>query len=780
MKPIEIISAESPENILAEIIDRLHFDGPIKQEDLETLSYLKYFHPKILEQRENKLMYLMGLFYKTEEPGDMVGFAYQVFSQAILDETGRSFTPVQASIRNKIAQNRYFSFSAPTSAGKSFLFRELIKDEEGDIVIVVPSRALIAEYMLVVRETLKDHKDILILQFIDDVNKNKTSRRIFIVTPERAAEIFKLTDHFNPSLFLYDEAQISEEIIRGTRFDAFVRRSDRVFPHAKKVFAHPFIQNPEAQLNKHEFFDAAEAKSYPHNTVGKIYLQYDKNRSAFECFSPFIEGAYLKINKTDFPEDPVEKYLQDGGSMLIYVSKESIYNKKFEESFSGYISLCEPITDPAAIKIINEVEEIIGAEDKQSEMIDLMKQGVVIHHGSVPLNVRFLIERFTNDGFARICFATSTLIQGVNMPFDIVWIDNGQFTGTNEDKTLGLKNLIGRAGRNTDTKSEFDYGFVIVKNSKSFIERFNGQTSLSDVSQLEKNPEEITGDYRDFIEAVKNDDMNDDYNLPNSKADRLKSEETINFIKTALDALFTDGRIIRGTEYRALSKIRRNVLKNALAGIYEASLGRNLKPGEVGILATAITILLWQIQGKSFKELLSLRYRYLTNQDEQRRLRRAFRQKEISSEEYNENLSNIHIEYSAIPHLLPDAKLMRSLPSRFRGKKLKDFNYDLMVYDTYDFLDKVISFSLRDVFVAAFDQYYELSEDERAKEMVNYFMFGTNDSVEIWLMRYGFSIEEAEIIKEYVQSIDENEITFSLSIYRSENTAIREMVERYL
>ena len=215
------------------------------------------------------------MFYKVDEPDDLLTFSYSIFSKAIEKETGQKFTPVQASIRKRILKNRYFSFSAPTSAGKSFLFRDLIKDQANDIVIVVPSRALIAEYILAIREIVGDRKDILILQFIDNVNKKRTSRKIFVVTPERASDIFKSPEQYSPSLFLLDEAQISEEKIRGVSFDAFVRRAGRIFPNSKKVFAHPFISNPEAQLNKHNYHESADSMAYQQNTVGKIFLGYD-------------------------------------------------------------------------------------------------------------------------------------------------------------------------------------------------------------------------------------------------------------------------------------------------------------------------------------------------------------------------------------------------------------------------------------------------------------------------------------------------------------------------
>lgn len=780
MKPSDLINDDAPEVILAELMDRLHFDGPVKQEDLETLSYLKYYHPKVFCHKERKLMYLLGLFYKIEEPEDLLSLSYSIFSQAIFEETGQSFTPVQASIRNKILENKYFSFSAPTSAGKSFLFRELIKNQINDIVIVVPSRALIAEYMLAVREIVADRKDILILQFIDNVNKKRASRKIFIVTPERATELFKSPERFHPSLFLFDEAQISEEKVRGISFDAFVRRSDRIFPNAKKVFAHPFINNPEAQLKKHCFNKNADALSYQQSTVGKMYLGYNATESAFECFSPFIEGAHLNANKVVFPVDIVEEKLLKGGSVLIYITKSSIYNKSFESDFKHYIAFCDLITDPAAIEIVDEIEKLIGAKDKKSELIDLMRRGVVIHHGSIPLIVRFLIEKFTNAGFAKICFATSTLAQGVNMPFDIVWVENARFVGSHEDKTLGLKNLIGRAGRSTGLKNNFDYGYVIVNNVKSFVERFNGISQLSNSSQLEEMPDNMPEDLSEFINAVKNNDIDDNYNLPNCKTLRLKSSKADRLIEAALDFLFTGDQIMDGNAYRELSKPIQNVLKKTLASIYELSLGRKIFTGEKTVLSASITILLWQIQGKTFKELLGLRYSYLTNQQEQRKLRRQVRLGEITLADCERAIDDIAITYSAIPYSLPNSSLKKTLPSRFERMKMKDINYDLIVYDTYDFLDKVISFSLADIFVAAFDQFYIRTNDFRAKQMVNYFRYGTNDDKEIWLMRYGFSIEEAELIKTYVSTIDENEILFSTSLYERQNEAIKKIVERYL
>jgi len=780
MIPRDLISTEEPNKILQDVLLKIHNEGPIQSGDLEILSYIKYFHPNVFEVEEPRIMYLLGLFYKVSEPEDLLSLSYSIFSNSINKETGRDFTPVQASIRKNIIANRYFSFSAPTSAGKSYLLRELIYEEPNDIVIVVPSRALIAEYILTIRKMIPDRKDILILQFIDSVNIFKTSRKIFVVTPERASDILKSPEKYNPSLFLFDEAQISEEKTRGVSFDSFVRRAGKMFPNAKKVFAHPFISNPEAQLTKHAYEESCSSMAYEQSTVGKIFLGYDSNKDIFECFSPFVENAHLLNNKALFNSDILEDKIKNGGSALIYISKSSIYDKSFEKNFELYIGYCEEILDPIALEIIDEIEDLIGAKTRTSELINLMKKGVVIHHGSVPLVVRFLIEKFTNLGFAKICFATSTLAQGVNMPFDIVWIENLRFIGSKEDQTLGIKNLIGRAGRSTNKKNCFDFGFVVVKNIKRFVTKLNCESTLSVESQLDQDLSGVSDDLKEFIDAIKNDAINEEYGLPSSKIERLNLPKAHRSIKNILDFLFVDGNIMTGEHYRDLTKSQKKKLKNSLADIFELSLNRKLYAGEKTVLSASVTILLWQIQGKTFKELLGFRYSYLTNQSEQRRLRRKEKSGELTSAQAQSMIDELAITYSAIPYSLPNSELKSPLPSRFRGKKMESFNYDLVVYDTYDFLDKVISFSLSDLYTAAFDQYFIKTGDPRANMMVNYFKYGTNEEVEIWLMRYGFSIEEAEVIKPFVNSINENEIIFTESIHELNNMNIKIRVEYYI
>lgn len=779
MKPATIIDHEAPEELMVRVLERLHTDGPVRPEDLETLAYLKFFHCDMFAKYESKLTYLLGLFHKVGEPQDVLSLAYSTFRDAIKEQASQVLTPVQASIRNGILEHKYFTFSTPTSAGKSYLFRSLIKNESHDVVIVVPSRALIAEYLIAVRELVHDDQSILVLQFIDDINKATTSRRVFIVTPERGKELFSTPEKYDVSLFLFDEAQLSEEEWRGVSFDAFVRRADRTYPDAKKVFAHPFIENPEAQLTKHGFNRDAAAKAYFQGAVGKIYLGWDDKAEGFTCFSPFIDGAHLKRNRCEFSEDVVAKILERGGSLLAFVSKASIYDKSCIEKFRKYVDMCEPVTDQQALGIIEHIEQLIGASGKKSDLVRLMRRGIVLHHGSVPLPVRFQIELFTKSGFARICFSTSTLAQGVNMPFDVVWADNLRFEGSEENKAIGIRNLIGRAGRTSLEIDQFDYGFVIVENMSVFTKRMQKSLGLAASSLIDNDAPGIPDDLREEIDAIRNNTLSDEYNLPTTRVERLSLPQCHNYIATSLDLLFVDGKLIKGGAYRELPEDHRISIKNALKGIFSLSLKRDLELGEQTVLSTAITILLWHVQGKAFREVITLRHGFLTRQGEQLRLKRKLTNGEISEGDYLREIKALEVLYSAVPYQLPNSKLKKRLPSSFPQVHVSELNFDRLVYDTYDYLDKVISFSLADIFVAAYGEYYKRTRDVRAQAMVNYVRYGTNDETEIWLLRYGFSFEDIELLTGRIRAIDENGIVFDPSIEGLQDESVMELINRY-
>jgi len=184
-------------------------------------------------------------------------------------------------------------------------------------------------------------------------------------------------------------------------------------------------------------------------------------------------------------------------------------------------------------------------------------------------------------------------------------------------------------------------------------------------------------------------------------------------------------------------------------------------------------------QGKAFSQIVSLRHAYVSRKKERDELKSLYKRKALSESLYFESLNELKANFTQGASLLPDSSLNHAFNLFGEGKiPVTEIDYDLLVYDTYDYLDKVISLSLADPLGAAFQLYYNETADERALIIKNYIKYGTNDNIEIWLLRYGFGFEEIDWLKSYIEQIDENEIKFKPSINRLSQDK-RKLIERF-
>lgn len=746
----KIITGEEIEEVFSFVESRVYKNGPISTTDMEILSLLKLYQPEYFERRENIILNYMGIFYKNSPPKTLKEVIFRQYRKHIEETFEHTYTPVQASIVKGIERNKCFSFSAPTSTGKSYVFLNQIKATTNSVVIVVPSRALINEYYLKLSELIED-QTVNVLTFIDRINTKYSSRSVFIVTPERCRELFKQKDKFNIELFLFDEAQLSNENSkRGLYFDSIVRRSNNAYPDASFVFAHPFVKNPESQIEKNHFDDTtSNSIQYTQKNVGQLFMCIDKEWN-FYHFG--IEKPILGNQKQLCSFDPIEKAITNGGSVLFYISKSKIYNRKFIDQFRKYIDLCEDIDSEQLDPYMNNMKEYTGGEtesnkNRYSQMLSLLKKGIVIHHGSLPLHIRILIEQFTKAGLCKICFATSTLEQGINMPFDVVFLD--RLEGS---KPLSVKNLIGRAGRST-TDVKFDYGFVILSSPgrmSGFRRIMVQDEELDNISSLEKD-EAQGDDYNDFKEAILNGTYSDEYNLTEKDLEKLTSVGVDIIIKNILDTVFVGNQLI-SLEILNNDPNNRLELYINFRKLYSIYLGRELEDGEGYVLDTAIKILLWKVHGKTFKNICWYRYSHASKSNERRVLKN-------DSNAQNQLLANFITGYHEIPDKNHPVYSLFSL-----GTKAIDVDYDLIMYDTYDYIDKLIGFKLSDVFYAAFIKYFETTGDTRANKMAKYIKFGTDNERHIWMLRYGMSFEDIEILDSHIEEISSEEIIFLDSI----------------
>lgn len=187
--------------------------------------------------------------------------------------------------------------------------------------------------------------------------------------------------------------------------------------------------------------------------------------------------------------------------------------------------------------------------------------------------------------------------------------------------------------------------------------------------------------------------------------------------------------------------------------------------GERNVFNAAIKILLWQIHCKSFKDICFYRYSYASKKKERNQLEKVIN----DGNEFDKYMATLKLKhlnaafvtgYADIPN--KDLKVF----SMFGNNETKatDIDYDRIVFDTYDYLDKIIGFKLSDIFYAAFNEYFEKTSDLRAKRMAQLVKYGTEDNKEIWMLRYGFSFEDIEWLEPYIKTINEEEIIFNKEI----------------
>lgn len=682
-----IIQGKNLDSILKETIANIYSSGPVNISDMEILSYFAEYKADILNKHLDELLLFMGMYYKvpTLQPKSMTELVLSEYRECIKEKMGDFYTPVQAHIIAGINTNQCFSFSAPTSTGKSHVFRKLILNCEHDVVIFVPSRALINEYYLSLSTAIKD-KTINIITFVDKLNTSKARRTIFILTPERSSELFDRYEDFNVEYFFFDEAQLGEEMsMRGLYFDSVVRKASKKFPGAKLVFAQPFVQNPISQITKnHLNGERSSAYSYNQRNVGQLYYLHSREENGGNvdnCFYHFgIDKSIMGARKFKILNDPIASVLMKGGTVLFYVSKSSILEDRAHNKFKDYIDLCGDIDKEQLKPFYDRLREYTGASSESgkifySSSLDYLKKGVVVHHGSMPLKMRAIVENFIKAGLCRICFATSTVEQGINMPFDLVYVD--RFEGS---KPLSIKNLIGRAGRSTEQR-KFDVGHVVINIShmSDFRKLMNSSYVMATESLIEHPKPELGNDFDDFRQSIINDSFVDRYNMTQNQIDKLNEEDVKAIVRELVSDLISEDYTLR--KIYSLPEQVKNRISSAFRVIYEKHLGRSLNEAEHLVLMNAVNILFARMYYRKFSSICHARYNALC--------------KRSKGVEWNKNANvAFMMGYSD----LPDINL-RKFPVVPYGTKVSEVDFDTIIYDTYDYLDKLIGFKLTDIFV---------------------------------------------------------------------------------
>lgn len=391
------------------------------------------------------------------------------------------FTDAQYQIRKDVELYDYFSFSGPTSLGKSFILKDFIRHllndsglvNEGSVVVLVPTRALISQVMSDIRSEVNNKKvNIAAHPTLSTYALRKYKQHIFVFTPERLLSYVSVD---NPSIkYLFvDEAQkiITVNDPRSSLYYHAVYETTRRFA-TKIIFASPNIPNPDIFL-----------KLFEKDNRGSLHVNEQtvaQNRYFINCFkkeaSFFSEfGSEQKLIDFQLNTNPKELIKDIGSEVknIIYcngISETVKRAKEFAESL-------EYVKDEEINKLVTFVSEYVH---KDYYLVECLKKGVAFHHGRMPQRIRRKVEDlFSNkDSQLKYIFCTSTLLEGVNLPAKNIFIFNDNH-GSHIFEKIDFENLVGRAGRLT---KEFSGNVICIKDDPR---RWKHGASLLEKTKLE-------------------------------------------------------------------------------------------------------------------------------------------------------------------------------------------------------------------------------------------------------------------------------------------------------
>ena len=444
-----------------------------------------------------------------------------------IDIAGKKYllTDFQMKIWNSMDKDKLIGISAPTSAGKSFVIllkivKKLLNDKF-DVVYIVPTLSLLNQVTEDFNSVLKGMgvEDYWISNSFDmDGNNNK--RNIYVLTQEKAIAAFSESDFAfsNRMILVADEIQNIERIKEDTDQRSKILFDTLVEFRYKKNVQQIIISGPRIddidKVGEHIF--GMETINHTTNISPVLSLTYsikkDRNKYYFK--------QYCALTKEPIIREIENKKLIEGYGRKQYTDKYLAYLTKFVDNIGkdNQNIIFAPTTNSARkIALALNPEE----SNKNATLIEYYKKtvrdnyalcqtlekGVAYHHGKLPMHVRRTLEKAIVDKKVKNVVCTTTLLQGVNLPAQNIFIRNPHLyvakkNNAPELTNYEMANLRGRAGRLL--KDYVGRTFVMDEDEFSDTEGYEQLELFDDVTKelpsgYEQRFEEFRGEIEDII-----------------------------------------------------------------------------------------------------------------------------------------------------------------------------------------------------------------------------------------------------------------------------------------
>lgn len=776
-----------------EIVALLNFIDPDNEE-------VKYYMGSVLSSIGN----YRGLFIKSPEFlntnfMDRLYIDYNKNYMAIPAEPSIQFFRSQKIIYSHFA-DPYFSYSGPTSMGKSFVMRMFIKQQiisgaAMNFILLVPTKALINELTSNVINDLKGllvERNYRIVTSAGAIVLKQKHNFIFILTPERLLYLLIENPQISINYLFVDEAhKISTRDNRSTFYykvvDMLVQQEKR--PHV--IFSSPNIPNPEIYLklipDAEKLNDRKLVSCFAPVSQIKYLIDFQNGDiKLFNSYSKeFLLVAKLKNKQVSFCD--IISAIGGSSQNIIYCSSTS----QAVELAINYARNKPEQTDNSLTMLAKDIKNEIHGD---YYLAKILTKGISYHIGYLPATIRMRIEELFKEGLIKTMFCTSTLVEGVNLPADNLFITSYR-NGIAQMTPVDFNNLIGRVGR-----IEYNlYGNVFLvclpgsKNDKDkFVELLNKDVPAQQLSlvteltvaqkkiiveclcdgkiELERHPKNQTANsyalMRKFAIILLRDIMKDRNSivkrafepyLTNGEAIKIKEvfnksenkpdddinvsvDQTNNLTNAISKGLCYPSLNQNGNfDYSALIRFLEKLCKIFKWEKYESkTLGKKSKNGQHNILKWYAVILSQWMQGSGLSFII------------------------VKAIEYKQQHSSTGVMFKGkiIPY-------DNSLQHR-----------NIVIAETLGVIENIILFSISNYFLRFTNEYKKYHQIQTLQnDWYEYVEYGTTNPLTIVLQRSGFSRETSTYIKknrdEYVFTMKNGEKKIRKSILECHNQSVK-------
>lgn len=355
---------------------------------------------------------------------------------------------------------------APTSYGKSSLVIDDIlatRDTLKKVVIIVPTKSLIAQTFITVKNALKGEKIILHDEmFMNDDNF------IGILTQERAIRLLLRNPNISFDKMYIDEAHnLFSNDHRVIMLARLIKLNRDRNSDSRVTYLSPLISNSD-NLRYSLDQDIIEQR-IDFNMKEPLYYNLDINMN-LTVYNRFLDVFYDIENSSD----NFMSYVLSNSSNKNFIY---LYSPRSIEDFCReLIRVLPDVEDPKIEEIIQNLSEHVHEDFFE---IQCLKKGLMYLHGRLPDNVKeYLEDKYSEIESIRFLVANKVVLEGVNLPIKTLFILN-TFRLHNKD----LTNLIGRVNRLNEIFSKSkDVGLLLPRihfiNTESY-NRVDGNMSRS-------------------------------------------------------------------------------------------------------------------------------------------------------------------------------------------------------------------------------------------------------------------------------------------------------------